>query len=746
MKEVYIIKEAIFRMDDHEELVSLPHTWNNLDGQDGGSDYRRGAFEYQIRLPESKGFKQFLEFQAVNQSAKVYDQDTLLAIHEGGYSTFRVDVSDVIKSGRNYVRVIADNSPSHIYPQQADFTFFGGIYRNVYFIDTDCAFFDLMQDGSQAVFIKSKIDGSIEADAYIAGDIENCQSVELMIIDAEGHLLLSEEILPSEHVNFQLKLANPHLWQGLDDPYLYTARFNLIKEDDAIDQIDIYFAFREFYVDIDKGFFLNGKSYPLRGVSRHQDRLDKGYAISEEDHEEDILLIKELGANTIRLAHYQHDEYFYNLCDKYGFIVWAEIPFISRFMPGEEAKNNTLQQMKELIKQNFNHPSICFWGISNEITIGKDSDDLLQNLKELNHFAKELDPSRLTTMAQLSMLPMDSEHNQITDLLSYNHYFGWYGGSVEENGPWLDKFHKLYPNRPLGISEYGAEGIVKWHSYEPERRDYTEEYQAIYHEKMLECIEARPYLWATHVWNMFDFAADARDEGGIKGRNNKGLMTYDRSLRKDSFYLYKAYWSKEKFVHITSRRFRDRERENIDIKVYSNLGTINLYVNDKYYESQNANKVFVFNNVKLKKGINIIAAEAKDKEGLCYYDEIEINKVDEANPEYVLPKSKQVLEVENWFTSLQDDEASNDNKVENSYSVNDTIGELFSNPKTASIVSKLFDELKKQGENLINSSDNMIDMVQDMKLDFILDFLGFKEDSPVIKYLNKELRKISKNK
>ena len=307
-------------------------------------------------------------------------------------------------------------------------------------------------------------------------------------------------------------------------------------------------------MDPENGFFLNGKSYPLHGVARHQDRLDMGWAISEAEHAEDVALIKEVGANTIRLAHYQHAQPFYDLCDKNGLVLWAEIPLISVFREGEDAKANTLSQMTELISQNYNHPSIFFWGISNEITIAGESEALYQNLCELNALAKKLDPSRLTTMAQVSMVPMDSEHVYITDVQSYNHYFGWYVGDVSENGPWLDEFHRKNPDRPVGVSEYGAEAILTWHTAKPESHDYTEEYQAYYHHEMLKTFATRPYLWSTHVWNMFDFAADARDEGGCKGRNNKGLVTYDRRIKKDAFFIYKAYWTTEPMVHVCGSR------------------------------------------------------------------------------------------------------------------------------------------------------------------------------------------------
>ncbi|MEG0110599.1 MAG: glycoside hydrolase family 2 TIM barrel-domain containing protein, partial [Oscillospiraceae bacterium] len=368
----------------------------------------------------------------------------------------------------------------------------------------------------------------------------------------------------------------------------------LVKNGEALDEIITAFGVREYSVDAETGFILNGKPYPLHGVSRHQDRIDMGWALTRKEHAEDAAIIKEVGANTIRLAHYQHAEEFYSICDETGFVLWAEIPFISMFIADPRARENTLSQMTELVMQKYNHPSICFWGISNEISMGGETPELLDNLKAVNAICKKLDPSRLTTMAHLTMVENESPMHSLTDVLSYNHYFGWYIGDVSENGPALDAFHKMHPTRPVGVSEYGAEANLALHSAHPHVHDYSEEYQAYYHENMLKTFAERPYLWSTHVWNMFDFAADARDEGGCKGRNNKGLVTYDRKTRKDSFYIYKAYWTKEPFVHITGRRFIDRISGKTDIKVYSNCPSVSLSVNGAEPITLEGDKVFIF--------------------------------------------------------------------------------------------------------------------------------------------------------
>lgn len=438
-------------------------------------------------------------------------------------------------------------------------------------------------------------------------------------------------------------------------------------------------------MDPEKGFFLNGIPTPLRGVSRHQDRLGQGNALTEEDHLEDAYMIAELGANTVRLAHYQHNQAFYDACDALGLVVWAEIPFISVMSKDPKGHDNCRQQMKELIYQNYNHPCICFWGISNEITIGGDRPGLQENLEDLNKLVKELDSTRLTTMAQVSALPKESRHNQITDVLSYNHYFGWYGGDYTQNEKWLDEFHQMYPDRTLGISEYGCEGIISWHTDDPKCKDYTEEYQAEYHEHMAKIIDERPYLWATHIWNMFDFGCDARDEGGVKGRNNKGLVTLDRKVKKDAYYIYKAYWSEEPFVHITGRRYALRPYDHMTVKVYSNQKQVTLYVNGKSAGTQEGNKIFLFENIALDQDINVITAKAEG----CPADTVTFTKVSQPYAGYVRPvdEEDEGAGVKNWFEGVDENgELPEMTFNESYYSVRDFVSEILTNEEAAEIL------------------------------------------------------------
>ena len=663
--------------------VALPHTWNALDGQDGGNDYWRGIGTYQIELPNpTEGKKQYIELKGANHVATVYCNGRELGTHKGGFSTFRFNLTPAMKPEGNVLTVVVSNAKSDIYPQNADFTFYGGLYRDVNFVEVADAHFDLLKEGTDGVFVTPHAAGKTRVDLFPV-NAAGC-TVKVVLKDAEDNVAAEGQADAADHTVVKLDVKEPHLWNGMADPYCYTCEASIEKDGEVQDCVAVTYGYRGFHVDPENGFFLNGKSCPLHGVSRHQDRQDKGWAISREDHEEDIALIKEIGANTIRLAHYQHDQYFYDLCDHTGFVLWAEIPFISSFIPGQEAYENTISQMTELISQNYNHPSIFFWGISNEITISGETEDLYRNLTDLHALCKKLDPTRLTTMAEVSMVPMTSEHVYITDVLSYNHYFGWYVGDVEDNGPWLDKFHALNPDRPLGVSEYGSEAILKWHTTTPENHDYTEEYAAYYHHEMLKTFATRPYLWSTHVWNMFDFAADARDEGGVQGRNNKGLVTYDRKTKKDAFYIYQAYWTTEPMIHVCGERFVDRAPEERIVTVYTNCPNVTLVVNGEEVATKDAvDHAVVFENVALNDGDNTVTATCGDVQA----NTITLRSVAEHNYAYDLPEGN---EGANWF----DDPAAiaarkKMNYPAGYYNIKDKVCDLMANPEAAVAVQEI---------------------------------------------------------
>ncbi len=682
MRQYTQLKNALFAKEGEEfTSVALPHTWNAFDGQDGGDDYFRGVCTYKIELPNpTAGKRQYIEFEGANHIATVWCNGTELGTHKGGFSTFRFDLTDILKESGNELTVAVTNEVCDIYPQRADFTFYGGIYRPVHFVEVEHAHFDLMKDGTEGVFVTPRCSGMTRLDIFPVNS-EGC-SVEVTLLDAEGNTVAIDAAPAEAHTIMHMDVSNPHLWQGMADPYCYQAVVSLSKDSEIVDQVTVTYGYRGFHVDAETGFYLNGKSLPLYGVSRHQDREDKGWAISDEDHAEDIAIIKELGANSIRLAHYQHSQVFYDLCDKLGFVVWAEIPFISEFIPSKEAYDNTMSQMTELIAQNYNHPSICFWGISNEITIASTCEEQYRNMCDLNALCKRLDPSRLTTLAHLSKVPCNSDHVYITDLQSYNIYYGWYGGVLDDNDAFLDEFHRLNPDRCFGISEYGADNLMKWHSADPMNHDYSEEYACKYHHHMLKAFAKRPYLWSTYMWNMFDFAADKRNEGGDVGRNNKGLVTYDRKMRKDSFYVYKAYWTSEPMVHIRGRRFVDRAPGERDVTVYTNADMVTLYLNgEKYAEMKVEDHAAVFADVPLKDGENTLKAVVSGAE-----DTVMLRGVAECNPDYILPDIAASRLAGNWFDEQEEEESDEIIVVPGMFSLEDTLDPLLYNEECLRLV------------------------------------------------------------
>ena len=714
--------------------VSVPHTWNNLDGQDGGGDYFKGTCWYYKKLgklPLEADEVAYLEFEGVHSIADVYLNGKEIAHHEGGFSTFRVRIDEHLNE-ENILAVRVDNSANdYIYPQWADFTFFGGIYRNVNLIITNKTHFDLDYYGGPGVIVTPSVEGK-NSKVAVQCFVNNKEGLKVNAELLNGNKQVVN-VFKQQELEFDFEIKDVILWDGLDNPHLYTLKVELVKDGVVLDNKEVRFGVRTFSVDPEKGFFLNGRSYPLRGVSRHQDRYNLGWAITRKEHAEDMALIKEVGANTIRLAHYQHDQYFYDLCDENGMVVWAEIPFISMQMV--KGRANTVSQMKELVIQNYNHPSIVVWGLSNEITMGGENEELLDNHRELNDLCHELDKTRLTTMAQVSMLDVESPMNQVSDILSYNHYFGWYGGEVEDNAVWFDNFHKLHPNRCFGISEYGCESILKWHSSKPEQGDYTEEYQCYYHHKMLETFATRPYLWATHVWNMFDFAADNRDEGGVKGRNNKGLVTYDRKTKKDSFFLYQAYWRKEPMLHLAKKRYLYRCEDETQVLVYSNLPEVSLYVNGKLFETKQGAHVFEF-KVPLTKKTTKLVVKAGGLE-----DKSVVKKVKKPYSKYILEGSSK--EVTNWFD--KDGNAVEMTFNEGYFSIKDKIKDIMANEKGKEVMDKLIEKMMEQiASSGMELPKGAMKMMGSFSIERIAKLIGDKIPSEVVVEINKTLQQIKK--
>ena len=746
MREIISLNEnwtLSFPKGDHAtEQVNLPHTWNAVDGNDGNGSYLRttGVYTRTFTAPKQprEGGRTYVEVlaAALNSTVKVNGQ--VATTHEGGFSIFRADVTDLCHEGENELTIEVSNedTPS-MYPSSADFTFYGGLYRGVNLISVPSAHFDLdyyggpgmmvtpvpTEDGGANFTIKSFVTNPAD-DLTVMYSIEDCFGREV-----------ASAVRGSADTEVTIYVPDAQLW-SMDEPNLYTVVATLQRNNEEVDEIAANVGVRSFKVTPDEGFSINGVPTPLRGVSRHQDRVFEGNALTAEEHYDDAMLIKELGANTIRLAHYQHSQDFYDACDEIGFAVWAEIPFISVFKKGEGAHKHVMEEMKELIIQNYNHPSIMFWGISNEILIGGISQELVDTHHDLEKLCKELDPARLTTIAHVSTTPVNGPMHHITDLESYNHYFGWYGGKMEQNGPWLDQFHAEHPDICIGISEYGCEGIINWHSNTPQCKDYTEEYQALYHEHMAQVFEDRPWVWASHVWNMFDFGCAARNEGGVSGRNNKGLVTMDRKTKKDSYFVYQAYWTQTPMVHIAGRRHAQRAGETTEIKVYSNQDTVVLYVNGKEIGQQTAHRVFKF-NVALNEGFNTIVAVAGDVK-----DSITLEKVAQEPGYYTLPEFNERQEgVANWFKQVGSMDLTAPMEFpEGYYSVKDTMEDLAKNEEALALAAKAV----KLATNFdIKPGVGMWDMMKKMTPEAMSNMISGMPEG-FIESLNAQLIKVKK--
>ena len=727
------------------EAVTLPHTYNAVDGQDGGNDYYRGTAAYVRTLVTPKvGSDQeiYLEFRGAAMSAEVYLNGKQLAKHQGGYSTFRVLLNGALRpeGEENLLCVLVDNSDNEeVYPQKADFTFYGGIYRDVVLITVPSTHFALREDGTPGIRITPKADlAKHSADILVETKVEGTADGAKVTISACGQ----EQTVPVENGSAKalLHVENVHLWDGVSDPYLYTAKAVLTADGKEPDQVSARFGVRSFRIDPSEGFFLNGRSYPLRGVSRHQDRQGAGNALTPAMMQEDMEVIKDIGANTLRLAHYQHAQEFYDLCDENGIIVWAEIPFITKFMPG--GRQNTISQMRELITQSYNHPSIICWGLSNEITASSQvTEELMDNHRELNELCHSLDSTRPTAMAHAFMLEKDSPLIPVADIAGYNLYFGWYLGELEQNDSFFDEYHKMFPDRVMGFTEYGADANISFHAEHPVQGDYSEEYQCVYHEHIAKMIEERPYLWATYVWNLFDFAADGRDEGGKHGQNQKGLVEFDHKTRKDAFYLYKALWSSEPFVHICGRRFVNRTGDKTLVRVYSNLSGVTLYDGDVVLARQNNTDcsqkgVYLF-EVPLTGEMHLRAEAGEGAQAVS--DEILIRHVEQADASYQFGK---IGEVVNWFDKITGNP--------DYYSVHDTLGTLMQNPATGAVVGQIMQKARGSRGDVAKSTEGnkaLQQMLAGMKFESLLLKAGGNVISKeMIRNINETLQKVPKNK
>lgn len=683
MRRYNINSDWKFRKGDGSPaaVVTLPHVWDIRGGQNGNGGYvGTCVYEKQIEMSDDwKGKDIYLEIGAAGSVAEVVVNGHSAGTHKGGYSLFRFNITEWMRQGQyNRIEVRVDNSVrSDVYPIAADYTFFGGIYRDVNLVLADASRFSLDDDGSEGIYIVPEIMGGGKGRIRVYSMVDEPEGCEVccQVLDQEGKLCAKTTVKAGGEPA-ELIVERPVLWNGRGHAYQYTLSAELLKDGTWMEKRMIRFGFRSISLSGENGFQLNGERLFLHGVGRHQDREDRGWAVSREDMEEDMALIKEIGANTVRLAHYQHDPYFYELCDREGLVVWAEIPFISRLSDSAAARENALMQLTELIKQNYNHPSICFWGIGNDVTMFGAEAWLEAALQEMNALAKRLDPGRLTVCSQMMTLAEDSPLSTITDGIGYNVYYGWYVGECSDMGKWLDELQRKQVTVPIAISEYGADGILTYQTSSPTRGDYSESYQSLYHEEMLAIIRDHPRLWASYVWNLCDFASVNRKEGGVSGRNNKGLVTYDRRTRKDAFYLYKAEWSDEPVVHITGKRYKRRAESSITIRVYSNAEDVELFVNSKSMGAMCKNShIFWLEGVVLLPGKNdiLVKTERGDYDDVILYGE----QMDE--PSYLFRQDR----------NMEMREVATEYRVRNGYhSVYDTLDEILENPEAKRVLEE----------------------------------------------------------
>jgi beta-galactosidase len=608
--------------------LNLPHTWNNIDGQDGAKNYYRGVGWYRRHTTVDKNFAGrhfFLKFDGAFSVTDVYVNGNFVGEHSGGFAAFVFDVTPYLKVGAdNVIAVKVNNAVNvNIPPLSADFTFFGGLYRDVHLLVTDPVQISPLDYGSPGIYLKTTDVGSNSANLQVTAVLSNATTmaqtvtVRSVITDAATNIVAiltnAVTIQPAAVSNIvaTTTIATPHLWNGLSDPYLYQTFTEVWQASTVVDVVAQPLGFRYFSVDANKGFFLNGRHYDLHGVSMHQDWLDRGWAITDEQQNTNFMLLKEIGATALRLSHYEHDDYTYQLADQNGIVLWSEIPLVNRITESPAFYVNAKQQLIELVRQRYNHPSVVCWGVFNEITM-KPGPKPVSLVRQLAQLAAQEDPTRLSTSA--ANASDEEPSNWCTELNAINRYFGWYDGALGDFAAWADNIHSNYPTRCIGVSEYGAGASIYQHSEDPVREPenaghyHPEEYENLFHETYWQEMQARPFLWCKFVWNMFDFAVAGRNEGDTPGRNDKGLVTYDRLVRKDAFYYYKANWTTNPMVYIAGHTFTNRLTNAITAKVYANCDSVELFLNgNSQGVSTSTNCIFTW-TVTLSGGTNVVRA------------------------------------------------------------------------------------------------------------------------------------------
>lgn len=618
------------------EQVNLPHIWNKDCATAAGP--RLYEKELELMAPGAQN-RYYIAFGGVFGLCRVFVNGRQAAEHRGGYTRFCVDLTDYAVDGKNTVTVFTDNTVfTELNPISGDFAKYGGIYRETELIQVGPLHFDMMYYGSQGVIVDTQADGTTKVKSLVCGT----ETVQLRytLSDALGNTVAQLTTSEKECV---FRVPNVVHWNGRKNPACYALTAELLDGSTVADAVHMTIGYRDIKMTADKGFFLNGEHVTVCGVAKHQDRAEVGPAQSDAQLENDMALIKEIGANAVRLAHYQHPQYFYDLCDREGMLVWAEIPMLCMPDHNDAVIENAKYQLAELVMQNRHHPSIVMWGIQNEIALMGQTEQQPSKVMALNAWVKELKPDALTAAANEYTVKPEQPLNGLTDIQGYNLYYGWYYGEFGQLADFFDDYHAKRPDSPIGISEYGVDCRTDLHKRFPERQDYSEEYQCTFHEAAYPIIRERPYVWGSFIWNMFDFSSPYRGFEPLLGLNRKGLVSFDRKQRKDAFYFYKAWWSEEPVLHLCERRYEKRVEDTALIKVYSNQPEVTLMVNGETFATISGDHVFKFENVPLKDGTNIITALSGD-----LTDTMQIQKVDKAEESYIFVDSRTGAQARDW--------------------------------------------------------------------------------------------------
>lgn len=703
MRTIQAINQDWSFQKDSEEaiIVQLPHTYNAIDGQDGSPMYR-GTASYcktWVLTEEESAKTHYLEVGASALASEVLINGHSCYTTHCGFSLYRVPMDSYLTVGENTIEIrVSNGSDPTIYPAMADFSFYGGIYRTVNIISEDCVHFNETDESRDGIYLLPQIagngDGLLSVSASVVGFDQIPVLCALSLQTPDGKTILCEkQNVTSDTVSFSLTIPSVHLWNGLEDPFLYTVVLSLVDESGkCYDSRRLETGFRTYAFTPEEGFLLNGKPYKIRGVARHQDFGGKGNAITRTEMETDLSLILEVGANAVRCSHYQHADEWYTYCDRAGLIVWAEVPVISAIAQKKAADQNAFDQLRKLILQARNHCCIFCWGVQNEVCMMTKNAYSFDLVDRLAKYAKELDPYRMTAQANEYSTEDDCPVIDSTDISGHNLYFGWYYGQIPDLQDRLDSIHAHHPSTPLILTEYGVDTNPRFHSLTPKVSDYSEEYQLAFAENAIQAVEARTFMAGSFVWAMFDFGSAGRDEGGTKGKNQKGLVTIDRKLKKDAFYLYKAHWSKTPFVYIAGRRFINRAQEAADITILSNVTRLQLFANGSLIsETTEIAPMTVIPSVPLLSGENTIRVLGWDKNGCCHSDEILICRVQEDDPSYILPKKTSEKTAVNWFLNVDPETTKVYEKKplrKEGFTLNSNIGDIFRNPEAKEVFMK----------------------------------------------------------